>query len=424
MKVLLSAKVEYIVVNAKTIRQLLKKALVDGSDMELMPHQKKAVENLRNGKILYGGVGTGKSLTALAYYMKAEAPKDIYIITTAKKRDSLEWEREAAKLGIGPRVGATVAGRLIVDSWNNIKKYIKTEDAFFIFDEQRLVGSGAWVKTFLKITANNEWILLTATPGDTWLDYIPVFIANGFYRNATEFKREHVIYAPYTNFPKVQRYVGEGTLEKYRNMLLVEMPYLKHTTRHVNHVMVEYDKEKYTKLVKERWNIFEDEPIKDVGELFRLMRKLVNTDQSRVQALDELVNKHRKVIVFYNFDYELEILRTFHWVAKVAEWNGHKKEPIPDHDSWIYLVQYTAGAEGWNCIETDCMVFWSLSYSWKNIEQAQGRIDRLNTPFKDLYYYMFMSNSSIDQAVKKALANKQTFNEMQYYKENMELVKV
>ena len=392
--------------------------------MELMQHQKNAIEKLRSGKVLYGGVGTGKSLTALAYYMKAEAPKDIYVITTAKKRDSLEWEREAAKLGIGPRVGATVAGRLTVDSWNNISKYIKIEDAFFIFDEQRLVGNGTWVKSFLKITGRNEWILLTATPGDTWLDYIPVFIANGLYKNATEFKREHVIYSPYVNFPKVSRYVGEGTLEKYRNMILVEMPYIKHTKRNINNVIVEYDKDNYNRIVKDRWNIYEERPLKDVGELFRLVRKLVNSDKSRVDALLDLLKKHPKIIVFYNFDYELEILRTFHWVTKVAEWNGHKKEPIPDNDSWIYLVQYIAGAEGWNCTDTDCMVFWSLSYSWKNFEQAQGRIDRLDTPFKDLYYYVLTSNSSIDVAVKKALKNKQMFNESVFYKESMSLLEV
>lgn len=392
--------------------------------MELMPHQKKAVDQLSNGKILYGGVGTGKSLTALAYYLKAESPKDIYIITTAKKRDSLEWERDAAKLGIGPRVGATVAGRLIIDSWNNIGKYIGIEDAFFIFDEQRLVGSGAWVKSFLKIAKSNAWVLLTATPGDTWLDYIPVFVANGLYKNATQFKREHVIYAHYVSFPKVLRYIGEGTLEKYRNMLLVEMPYIKHTTRNIQNVLVTYDQQKYNEIVNNRWNIFEERPIKDVSELFRTMRKLVNSDQSRVEALTDLLKKHPKIIVFYNFDYELDILRTFHWITKVAEWNGHKKEPIPDNDSWIYLVQYIAGAEGWNCIETDCMVFWSLSYSWKNFEQAQGRIDRLNSPFKELYYYTFTSNSQIDKAVKKALGDKKIFNEGQFFSDEMRFVDI
>ena len=392
--------------------------------MELMPHQKKAVDQLSNGKILYGGVGTGKSLTALAYYLKAESPKDIYIITTAKKRDSLEWERDAAKLGIGPRVGATVAGRLIIDSWNNIGKYIGIENAFFIFDEQRLVGSGAWVKSFLKIAKSNAWILLTATPGDTWLDYIPVFVANGLYKNATQFKREHVIYAHYVSFPKVLRYIGEGTLEKYRNMLLVEMPYIKHTTRNIQNVLVTYDQQKYNEIVNNRWNIFEERPIKDVSELFRTMRKLVNSDQSRVEALTDLLKKHPKIIVFYNFDYELEILRTFHWITKVAEWNGHKKEPIPDNDSWIYLVQYVAGAEGWNCIETDCMVFWSLSYSWKNFEQAQGRIDRLNSPFTELYYYTFTSNSQIDKAVKKALGDKKIFNEGQFFSDAMWFVDI
>lgn len=386
--------------------------------MKLMPHQIEAVENLSNGKILYGGVGSGKSATAVAYYMKAEKGRDIYVITTAKKRDSLDWEGTAAAFGIGTRRDATVAGIICVDSWNNIGKYIDVEDAFFIFDEQRLVGSGAWVKYFQKIAKKNRWILLSATPGDTWMDYVPVFVANGLYKNATQFKREHVVYAPFVKYPKIVRYLGVDTLEKYRNMLLVEMPYLKHTIRHVQNVMVDHDADLFNRVVKDRWHIYENRPIKDVGELFRVMRKLVATDPSRTETLLELLKDHPKIIVFYNFDYELEILRNLSTVVPVAEWNGHRKQNIPQTDSWLYVVQYASGAEGWNCTDTDTMVFWSLTYSWKNFHQAQGRIDRLDTSFTDLYYYVFMSNSMIDKAVRKSLSSKKQFNERVFAAEN------
>jgi len=385
---------------------------------KLYPHQEKALELLSNGKILYGGVGSGKSLTAIAYYMRKEAPKDIYVITTAKKRDSLEWMGEAAKFGVGTVPEATVAGVLTIDSWNNIGNYIDVEDAFFIFDEQRVVGSGAWTKSFLKITKKNNWILLTATPGDTWLDYIPVFVANNLYKNAFQFKMEHVVYAPYVKYPKVIRYTGVDTLERYRNMLLVEMPYIKHTKRHVHHVICEYDAELMRKATKERWHVYEDRPIKDVQELWRTMRKIVNSDASRVRELEELLRTHPKIIVFYNFDYELDILRRFSGVTDVAEWNGHKKQPIPKSDSWLYLVQYTSGAEGWNCIETDTVVFWSLTYSWKTFEQAQGRIDRLDTPFTDLNYFVFVSETMVDKAIRRVIHNKGLFNESAFLMEN------
>lgn len=386
--------------------------------MELMEHQKKAVSQLDNGKILYGGVGTGKTATAIAYYMKNEAPRNLYVITTAKKRDSLDWEGEASKFGVGTKPDGTLAGLLVVDSWNNVSKYVDVEDAFFIFDEQRLVGTGAWVKSFYKIAKKNRWILLSATPGDTWMDYVPVFVANGLYKNVTQFKREHVVYAPFVSYPKILRYLGTETLEKYRNMLLVEMPYIKHTKRNVQTVLVEYNRDDYNRVVKDRWHIYEDRPIQDVGELFRVIRKIVNTDPSRLDAIFKLMIDHRKMVIFYNFDYELEILRTMSKYTEVAEWNGHKKQPIPDADAWLYLVQYVAGAEGWNCTETDTMVFWSQTYSWKNFEQAQGRIDRLDTPFTDLWYYVLVSNSSIDLAVKKALGNKKIFNERAFADEN------
>jgi hypothetical protein len=386
--------------------------------VELMPHQERAIEQLGNGKVLWGGVGTGKSMTALAYYIKAEAPKDIYVITTAKKRDSLDWEGEAAKFGIGRKQEASLAGSITVDSWNNIGKYTEIEDAFFIFDEQRLVGTGAWVKAFIKIAGKNRWILLSATPGDTWLDYAPVFIANGLYKNITEFKREHVVYAPFSKYPKVMRYVGTAQLERWRNLILVEMPYLKHTARIVTDVPVEYDPDMFQLVNKKRWNPYEEAPIKDVAELFRVMRKVVNSHPSRLDTIRELLKEHDRLIVFYNFNYELDILRQLHDQIEVAEWNGHVKDPVPTGKRWVYLVQYVAGAEAWECVTTNAMVFYSLTYSYKNFEQSMGRIDRLNTPFAKLFYYVLLSKTPIDMSVRRSLKEKKHFNERKWAAEN------
>ncbi len=387
--------------------------------MELYPHQSKAVRELHNGSILWGDVGTGKTLVAMAYYMKTytgygEDP-DIYVITTAKKRDSLDWEKEAAKFGIGKAKDATVAGVLTVDSWNNIGKYTEVTNAFFIFDEQRLVGSGSWVKAFIKIALRNGWILLTATPGDTWLDYIPVFVANGLYKNRTEFLRNHVVFNRFSKFPKVDRYIEVNKLVRHRNNLLVHMPYVRHTTRKSKDVLVDHDKELLDKVMTKRWNIYENRPLRDVAELFWVMRKVVSSSPSRISAIRSLTQKHPRLIVFYNFDHELELLRSLSASGfTLAEWNGHKHEPVPEGDRWIYLVQYAAGAEGWNCTSTDAMVFYSLTYSYKLWHQAHGRIDRLNTPYQILYYYVLLSNSVIDRAVKASLMKKKSFNETRF----------
>lgn len=385
--------------------------------MELMEHQKAVLEHLSSGKILYGGVGSGKSATVLAYYMEKEAPRDIYVITTAKKRDSLDWVGEAASFGIGTERDATVAGVVVVDSWNNIGNYIGVEDAFFIFDEQRLVGYGAWVKAFLKITKQNNWILLSATPGDTWLDYAPVFIANGFYKNITEFKLQHVIYEPFNKYPKVRGYLKEQKLEALRNDVLVEMPYVKHTERVLNYLTVGHDEDLLARVWRTRWNVYEDRPIKDSAELFRVMRRVVNTDPSRLEQVQELMKIHPRLVIFYNFNYELEILRGLGESIDLGEWNGHRKTEIPDSERWVYLVQYVAGAEGWNCTGTDAMVLYSLTYSYKNFEQAQGRIDRLNTDFSVLYYYILVSNSVPDRGVRRSLASKRNFNERKFMAE-------
>lgn len=382
----------------------------------LYPHQKEALHHLSNGKILWGGVGSGKSKTAMAYYKQYESPRDVYVITTAKKRDTLDWESEAVDYGIYKTPDATLGGVLTVDSWNNIKKYEDVSDAFFIFDEQRLVGSGAWVKSYLKIAKNNHWILLSATPGDTWLDYVPVFIANGFYRNRTEFIREHVVYNSYSKFPKIDRYLGVGKLNKLRNEVLVHMPYRTSAELVFEEVRVPYNTEKYQTVMKHRWNFEKEAPIKNVPEFFFLLRKVVNTHISRFGVLIELLSRHDKLIVFYNFDYELEILRGLREYTNVAEWNGHKHEEIPDTNSWVYLVQYASGAEGWNCIETNAICFYSLTYSYRQFKQAQGRIDRLNSPWGKMFYYVLFSNAGVDLAVYKALKSKKDFNQSTFLK--------
>jgi len=379
--------------------------------VKLRKEQETALKNLSNGKVLYGGVGSGKSLTALAYYIEKEAPKSIYVITTAQKRNKLEWEGEAAHFGIGRLESVPGLGKINVDSWHSIQNYTEVEDAFFIFDEQKLIGSGAWVKAFYKIAAKNNWILLSATPGDNWLEYAPIFIANGLYKNLTEFKRNHVVYAPYKRYPIVVGYLGLDTLESYRNMLLVELPYLKDNVRHVNYVDVSYDKELMDLALRKRWHVYEDRPIVDVAELFRVMREINNTDPSRLEAIERILQYHPKLVVFYRNNFELEILRTLGEHYTIAEMNGQKKDPLPDTDSWVYLVQYTSGAEGWNCTQTNAMVFYSLTGSYRTFEQAQGRIDRMNSPVKDLYYYVLVADSKIDRSLRDHLERKELFNE-------------
>lgn len=399
--------------------------------IELRDYQIDAVNRMRNGCILCGGVGSGKSRTSLAYYFiqqggglkpykKMKKPKDLYIITTARKRDDMEWEGELLPflLSSHPERNELYKNKVIIDSWNNIGKYRDTVGAFFIFDEQRVVGSGAWVKSFLKIAKHNDWILLSATPGDTWQDYIPVFMANGFYRTKTEFTREHIVYSRFTKYPKIDRYINAGKLLRYRNQILIDMNFERKTVSHHEDVYVNYDISKYKDVVRNRWDPFKNEPIQQASGLCYVLRRIVNQDESRQRALLELFERHPKMIIFYNFDYELDILRGLYYGndVEMAEWNGHKHEAVPSGKRWVYFVQYTAGAEGWNCIKTDTTVFYSQNYSYKVMQQSAGRIDRLNTPFKDLYYYHLKSRSGIDLAISKALKDKKKFNESRWVK--------
>lgn len=401
--------------------------------MQLYSHQLKAARKLKNGNILCGGVGTGKSRTALYYYFTTvcggrvpldgeedrswgefTSPRDLYIITTAKKRDDKEWLAECAQFMVTTDPKVSFCGvKVTVDSWNNITKYKKIYGAFFIFDEQRVKGKGPWVKAFWDIARKNQWILLSATPGDTWSDYIPVFVANGFYKNRTDFNNRHCVFSRFSKYPKIEKYIDTGILVKNRNEIMVKMRYEKEAVQHHVAKVCRYDKRLYLRVFKDRWDIYENEPIEESGKLCYLLRKVVNSDPDRVYEVGLLVQRHPRAIIFYNFTYELELLRDLLDSMDItySEWNGKKHEAVPDGERWCYLVQYTAGCEGWNCITTDTIIFYSQNYSYSITTQAAGRIDRLNTPYKDLYYYHIKSSAPIDLAIARALNSKKNFNE-------------
>lgn len=371
---------------------------------KLYSHQEEALGLLQSGKVLVGGVGSGKSRVGASWALSQADESKIIVITTARKRDSLEWEGEFAALGADFE-------KVTIESWNNISRFDSNSGLVYIFDEQRIVGNGAWVQSFLKIAKNNSWILLSATPGDVWLDYVPLFIANGYYKNRTEFAERHIVWDRFAKYPKVKRYLDTGLLEARRRKILVPMPAERHTRRNRSYISMEYDKEMYELISKKRVDPWNGKPYKNAAGVCYGLRRCVNSNQSRVDHIRLVARRRKKLIVFYNFDYERDILLELQDEFNVAEWNGHNHQPIPTTDSWVYLVQYTAGAEGWNCVETDTIVFYSLNYSWKITEQAEGRIDRINTPFTDLHYFYFISESGIDSAIQKAVQEKGVFNE-------------
>ena len=383
----------------------------------LYEDQQDAVNKMKNGCILCGGVGSGKSRTGLAYYFlrnggdlndipNSKVKRPLYIITTARKRDTNEWEKELLPFGL----------TATIDSWNNILKYENVKNAFFIFDEQRVVGYKTWSITFIKIARMNQWILLTATPGDSYIEYMPVLVANGYYKNKTDFVRQHVIYSQYTSYPSIQRYINVAKIDKLLDDILIDIDYKSEVELVHETVVVGYPMDIYKKVFKERQNPDTGEPYEDAGALCYGLRKIVNSSEDRINKTVELARKHKKVIVFYSFHYELYLLREAFKDTEfdIAEWNGLRHEEIPVSNNWVYLVNYMAGAEGWNCISSDTIIFYSQSYSYKMTEQASGRINRRNTLFKKLYYYHLRTSASIDLSIARALKDKKTFNEKRF----------
>lgn len=373
------------------------------SKIELYDYQRRAVDRLHNGSVLCGKVGSGKSLTGLFYYMENHSDLPLYIITVAKKRNDKEWHRDLEMLGIEGTV----------DSWNNITKYLDVKDAFFLFDEQRAIGYGSWGTSFIKIARKNKWIMLTATPGDVWMDWMCIFLANNFYRNKTEFVDRHVEYNPYSKFPQIKRYHEVDRLERLRRHLAVPMADFRTTKTNRQYINTAFDKELYKQVIDTRFNPFTETPIMNASEFTQVLRRIINTSPRRIANAKQQIMTRDRIIVFYNYTYELDILKEICQELNRAyyQWNGQKHEHIPDAAEWVYLVQYTAGAEGWNCITTDTILFYSLNYSYRVMEQSEGRINRVNTSFNDLFYLYLKSPASIDDAIERSIRSKKKFNE-------------
>ena len=400
----------------------------------LYPHQEEALKKMFNGCLLNGGTGSGKSRTGLYYFFSKNGgsydgrtytpmygkPPDLYILTTAKKRNDKEWEEELVPFLLYPdpktHITQRYGNKVVIDSWQNIKKYTDVVGAQFIFDENKISGKGVWAKSFLKITKSNEWIILSATNGDKWEDYETVFLAHRFFRNRTDFRDNHLVYNQYSKFPDVIGYRNETRLCRLRDRLIVDMDFERHTTQIHEDVYCQYDMMKYREAMRKRWDPYKEEPINQASSLCYVLRHIVNDNESRQVKLLELIEDHPRSIIFYNFDFELDILLNLAYPEGtiVAQYNGHCHDKLPESDRWVYIFQYTSGCEAWNTISTDTIIFYSQNYSYKVLVQASGRIDRLTTPYTELHYYHLKSYASIDVAITKALRQKKKFNERKF----------
>lgn len=403
-------------------------------NLEMNEEQIDAAKRMRNGCILSAEVGLGKSRTGLAYYYisvlggslringkgtfrKPKRKIPLYIITTATKRDTGDWESEMVPFLLSTNKENSICHiPVTIDSWNNIKKYKDVAGAFFLLDEDKVTGDGVWAKSFIRIAKHNQWVILTASPGDNWGDYISVFIADGFYKNKSDFNQQHAVWKNFGTFWKVTDYVNTKRLYKIRNAITVKMEKKRKTVPHKEEVVVDYDARTYKAIMKKRWDPYANAPVENISKLCQLLRRVCNEDPSRIEAVKTILKGYDRAIIFYNYDYELEILLKIGKELNIPTYqrNGHVHDHLPKSKRWLYLCQYISAAEGWNCITTNVIIFYSLNYSYKMMTQAEGRINRMNTKYIDLYFYEIRSNSPIDRGIVRALANKKDFNERSF----------
>lgn len=369
-------------------------------------YQKRAINQMHNGCILCGGVGAGKSLTSLGYIDKVYPSGTVYIITPARKRNTGEWFDDIRKNDMDET-------RFVVDSWNNLSKYKDVKDAFFLFDEQKVSGKGTWAKSLIRIAKSNQWILLSATPGDTYDDYATVLIANGFVRNRTTWYDEYCVTKSQPFFHIVD-HKNKDVIDMMIRRIFIKMDYQSDKKRIERVIPIQArsaGEEKEILMTHKAPGA--QMPFTTFAAAIAYVRMNCYDKSKKTEALRKIIEKHKKIIVFYNFLSEkLEIERAaIDANVTINFYNGQRHDPIPDTDEWVYGVQYNSGAEAWNCITTNAMVFYSPNYSYKTMEQAHGRIDRVNSPYECLYYYMLLNELNIDNKVMNALSSKKDFNE-------------
>lgn len=150
-------------------------------------------------------------------------------------------------------------------------------------------------------------------------------------------------------------------------------------------------------------------------------RQLCNS-KDKQQAFIDLINSiNDRVVVFYNFDSELDTLKTLVKDRPIAEVNGHTntEQIYHDNDNCVLFVQYQAGARGLNLQDGNKIIYYSLTLSSDLFEQSKKRIHRIGTKYP-CFYWILQTKDSVEESIYKSLNRQEDYNEELFkaYKRN------
>lgn len=404
------------------------KGVIDIQKRILYDSQEEVIQEIEgNSKILELGTGSGKTLISLQEYLDHHSQHPLLIICPNSKFREGGWDREVAV--IEKHYGVKIDYEVIPYSHLWTKRKVpkkptyKTNDKlgdykgrFIIFDEIHFVKNPTSErgKTAQLLIKNSKGFLgLSATPlSNGWEDSMNYFIMFGMAKNKTSFIREYAsgldhYYKPYgwkgdllsPMWEAISIFRDKHDMTDLPKLTLQDV-YFKKSTR-------------YSKILKDR--ICEDIVYDTVPKLYAGLRQYANLKHKGEYLNELLEGTSENVVVFYNFNTELdEIMKAIPKGKKVFIANG-KGYSIPQKGKWgnvknsVSVVQYQSGGTGIEMQYAYTVVFFSPTYSYQDYEQSMGRVYRTGQE-ENVTAYLFKTRGTVETAIWKSLEKKKDFN--------------
>lgn len=178
----------------------------------------------------------------------------------------------------------------------------------------------------------------------------------------------------------------------------------------------------YKKFMKDRVIKIDDKELTGDSTLSkRLYARMLCSAYSKdkISRLIDLVNSTSdRVIIFYNFNTELEALRKVLFDRPISIVNGQVKDlkEYENNDNSVTLIQYQAGAMGLNLQKANRIIYFSLPERSELFEQSKARICRIGQE-KQCYYHIMMCHKSVEEKIYECLLMRKDYTDELFRKE-------
>lgn len=408
--------------------------------MNLYAHQKKIVDLLPHKHLLAHGLGTGKTITALALARRV----NLGTLIICPKMLKPKWEREANSWLVNTEYGLMTRGDYVVLSKEEFKKHFKTlprfqaiivDEAHNTFGSLKSQGHKA-LYAYIKVHNPTYVWLLTGTPYTStpmsvfalgrllgapwkWMDF-----RDQYFRERYIGRR--VIFEPR---PGIEAAIAERVKEIGSVVRLDECIDVPPQTFEEEEFAWTSDQLKALKELKER----ESNPLTRFTKAHQIAQGILIGDEYRPDQffkclkndrVVELAEQNEKLIVFSRYNLHLEHLSDMlnekgilNVVINGATKNREALINTSNAAKRVILLVQADCSEGWEAPSFGVVVHACLGYSYVKYNQSLGRVLRINAP-KPNYYLTLTTKDSADMLVSEAMRKKESFHDAIFLRNN------